>query len=199
MEPRLRSLKGLRALAGRARRAHRRGTAGYARKPRQGGRGLGEEARRGRQQAQRLPGPAGRGTHHAGRAKDEARGLGGDACRSPEGTKALRARREQLEQLEHDADALLEHYAEMIPEALDDLTPEERRDVYKMMRLKVLIFPDGSVEVTGVFGGPLEVGASRSTKMEDSWLATRTRTTSAASSTCSTLSRWRPSTSRETL
>jgi hypothetical protein len=111
--------------------------------------------------------------------------------------KALRARREQLEQLEHDADALLEHYAEMIPEALDDLTPEERRDVYKMMQLKVLIFSDGSVEVTGVFGGPLEVGASHSMKTEDSWLATRTRTTSAASSTYSMLSRWRRSTFRE--
>ena len=66
----------------------------------------------------------------------------------------MTARREQLERLEHDADALMEHYAEMVPEALDDLTPKERRDVYKMMRLKVIAFPDGSVEVTGVFGGP---------------------------------------------
>jgi hypothetical protein len=83
--------------------------------------------------------------------------------------KALGARREQLERLEHNADALLEHYAEMVPEALDDLTPEERRDVYKMMRLKLIAFRDGSVEVTGVFGGPLEVGASCSRKTEDSW------------------------------
>jgi len=83
--------------------------------------------------------------------------------------EALRTRREQLERLEHDADALLEHYAEMVPEALDELTPKERRDVYKMMRLKVIAFPDGSVEVTGVFGGPLEVEASRSMKTEDSW------------------------------
>ena len=57
------------------------------------------------------------------------------------------------------------------PKALDDLTPEERRDVYKMMRLKLIASRDGSVEVTGVFGGPLEVGASRSIKTEDSWLA----------------------------
>ena len=63
----------------------------------------------------------------------------------------------------------MEHYAEMVPEALDDLTPKERRDVYKMMRLKVIVFSDGSVEVTGVFGGPLELGASRSMKTEDSW------------------------------
>jgi site-specific DNA recombinase len=83
--------------------------------------------------------------------------------------KALTTRREQLERLEHDAEALLEHYAGMVPEALDDLTPNERRDVYKMMRLNVLIFPDGSVEVTGVFGGPLEVGATHSMKMEGSW------------------------------
>jgi site-specific DNA recombinase len=113
--------------------------------------------------------------------------------------EALRTRREQLERLEHDADALLEHYAELVPEALDALTPKERRDVYKMTRLKVIAFPDGSVEVTGVFGGPLEVGASRSMKTEDSWLATRTPTTSAASSTCSTPSQSRPSSSRETL
>jgi hypothetical protein len=37
------------------------------------------------------------------------------------------------------------------------------------MRLKVLVFPDGSVEVTGVFGGPLELSDSRSVKTEDLW------------------------------
>ena len=78
--------------------------------------------------------------------------------------EALRIRREQFERLEHDAEALLEHYAGMDPEALDDLTPEERHDVYKMMRLKVLISADGTVEVTGVFGEPLEARASRSVK-----------------------------------
>jgi hypothetical protein len=38
-----------------------------------------------------------------------------------------------------------------------------------MMRLKLIAFRDGSVEVTGVFVAPLEVGASCSRKTEDSW------------------------------
>ena len=57
---------------------------------------------------------------------------------------------------------LLKHYAGMVPEALDSLTSEERHEVYRMMRLKVLIPSDGPVEVTGVFGWPLEARASRS-------------------------------------
>jgi len=57
----------------------------------------------------------------------------------------------------------------MVPEALDDLTPEERHGVYKMMRLKVLISTDGSLEITGVFSGPSEASASRSVKPEGTW------------------------------
>jgi hypothetical protein len=57
------------------------------------------------------------------------------ALRRPE----LRSRRERLEQLEHDADTLLEHYAGMVPEALEALTSEERHRVYKMLRLKVIV------------------------------------------------------------
>ena len=64
----------------------------------------------------------------------------------------------------------MEHYAGMLPEALDDLTSKERHDVCKMMRLKVLAFSDGFVEVTGVFGGPLEVGASRFMRTKDKWV-----------------------------
>jgi chromosome segregation ATPase len=72
--------------------------------------------------------------------------------------EALRARREQLERLEH--------YAAMFPEALDNLTSKEHHRIYTMMRLKALISTDGSVEVTGVFGGPLESGASSSVNSE---------------------------------
>jgi hypothetical protein len=81
--------------------------------------------------------------------------------------EVLKSRREQLERLEHDAEALLKHYAGMAPRVLDDLTSKERRDIYKMMRLKVLVSTDGSVEVTGVFGESLEASASRSVKTED--------------------------------
>lgn len=62
---------------------------------------------------------------------------------------ALDARTERLQSLERDRDALLENYAEMMPEALDALEPEERHSVYKMLRLKTLAFSDGTLEVSG--------------------------------------------------
>ena len=37
----------------------------------------------------------------------------------------------------------------MVPEALDDLTSEERHRVYKMMRLNVVMYADGLIEVAG--------------------------------------------------
>jgi hypothetical protein len=40
----------------------------------------------------------------------------------------------------------------MTPAALDTLSPEERHNVYKMLRLSVEISPDGSLDVTGVLG-----------------------------------------------
>lgn len=38
----------------------------------------------------------------------------------------------------------------MVPEELDRLDAAERHQVYKMLRLKVVIRPDASLEVTGV-------------------------------------------------
>jgi site-specific DNA recombinase len=78
--------------------------------------------------------------------------------------ETLRSRQERIEQLEQDADTLLERYAGMIPETLDSLTSEERHRVYKMLRLRVVVCADGPTEVTGVFGGMLEVTAPRSAK-----------------------------------
>jgi hypothetical protein len=63
---------------------------------------------------------------------------------------AIRGRKEILEELERDRDALLESYAQMTPEALDALTPEERRQVYGMLRLKVEVYADGRMEARGV-------------------------------------------------
>src|SRR5829696_7249963 len=64
--------------------------------------------------------------------------------------RAVRARREVLEHLERDRDTLLECYASMTPAALDALSPEERHQVYKMLRLAVEISPDGSLDISGV-------------------------------------------------
>jgi hypothetical protein len=63
---------------------------------------------------------------------------------------ALRGRQEIIEQLERDRDTLLEHYAKMVPEALEKLSAEERHQVYKMLRLEVYIHPDGDLEIRGV-------------------------------------------------
>jgi hypothetical protein len=67
---------------------------------------------------------------------------------------ALHDQREHVAQLERDKEAVLEHYAAIAPEALDSLTPEERKHLYKMLRLKALQRPDGEleVEVSGVSG-----------------------------------------------
>src|SRR5215211_5137895 len=66
--------------------------------------------------------------------------------------RAISARRETLEKLERDKEALLGHYAHMTPDALDALEPEERHQVYKMLRLTVEVCADGSLEVSGVLG-----------------------------------------------
>ncbi len=50
--------------------------------------------------------------------------------------RAIQGRREIVEQLERDRDTILEHYAGMVPEALEKLTGEERRQVYGMLRLR---------------------------------------------------------------
>jgi site-specific DNA recombinase len=62
---------------------------------------------------------------------------------------AIEGRREQLEQMERDRETVMEHYAGTVPEALDDLSPEERHQIYKMLRLEVLAYPDKSLEVSG--------------------------------------------------
>ena len=50
--------------------------------------------------------------------------------------RALRRRTDNLVQLERNRDALLESYAELMPEAIDALGPEERRRAYRMIRLE---------------------------------------------------------------
>jgi len=61
----------------------------------------------------------------------------------------LKNRRESIERLEQDKDLLLDHYAGMAPVALNSLTPEERHQVYKILRLKVIARLNGDVALTG--------------------------------------------------
>jgi hypothetical protein len=52
---------------------------------------------------------------------------------------------------------LLAKYAGMMPDALADLTPEERHHVYKMLRLNVLAYPVETLAVSGNFTESVEL------------------------------------------
>ena len=69
----------------------------------------------------------------------------------------IRGRKEIIEELERDRDALLESYAQMTPGALDALTPEERRRVYGMLRLKVEVEADGRMRARGILSESIRV------------------------------------------
>jgi hypothetical protein len=61
-------------------------------------------------------------------------------CCDPRGP--ARGRGEALRRLEHDRDALMDSYAGMVKETLEDLTLEERHRIYKLLRLGVRFRPD---------------------------------------------------------
>jgi site-specific DNA recombinase len=64
----------------------------------------------------------------------------------------LKDHKEHIAELERGKEAVLSHYAAIAPEALDSLTPEERRHLYKLLQLKAVQHPDGrmEIEVSGV-------------------------------------------------
>jgi hypothetical protein len=66
--------------------------------------------------------------------------------------EAIRNYQERIEEMKQDRDALLESYALRAPEALDGLTPEERHQVYRMLRLRAAVRIGGTLEVGGMFG-----------------------------------------------
>ena len=63
---------------------------------------------------------------------------------------ALEVRRKRSEELEHGKDTLLGGYAGALPEAMESLAPEEHHRIYRMLRLKVAIYPDARLEVSGI-------------------------------------------------
>ncbi len=69
----------------------------------------------------------------------------------------LEGSRQRLEELEHDQQTLMDRYAGAVPNAFDNLIPEERHRIYKMLRLKVLVYPDARLRVSGVLGTDQEV------------------------------------------
>ena len=53
--------------------------------------------------------------------------------------EALEGRREELERLERDRDAVVGHYAALAPEVLESLGPEERHRLYGILGLRVFV------------------------------------------------------------
>jgi site-specific DNA recombinase len=62
----------------------------------------------------------------------------------------LRGRLERVEELERNRDALLDGYANLVPQALQELGPEKRRQIYAMLRLRIVVDLDGDMAITGV-------------------------------------------------
>ena len=73
---------------------------------------------------------------------------------------ALDAREERANELKADRDDLLASYAEMVPEALDELSGEERSRVYQMLLLEVRPDPEG-YEVSGALCSSRPMGRCR--------------------------------------
>jgi site-specific DNA recombinase len=53
--------------------------------------------------------------------------------------EALKGRREELERLKRDRDAVVSHYAALAPEVLESLGPEERHRLYGILGLRVFV------------------------------------------------------------
>jgi site-specific DNA recombinase len=64
----------------------------------------------------------------------------------------LRGRLERVKELERNRDTLLDSYVGLIPQKLQELEPEERQRIYSMLRLRLVMDPDGSIEATGIIG-----------------------------------------------
>jgi site-specific DNA recombinase len=71
---------------------------------------------------------------------------------------ALDGHLEHIRSLEQDRDAVLANLEAIAPETLNCLDAEERHRFYKMLRLRVRLWPDRTLEVTGAFPEPLTVG-----------------------------------------
>ena len=82
----------------------------------------------------RLPGPASDRVHDAGGAGLEVKVLEETRNLAQAELAVLEVREEHVEKLKKDRDALLESWSGILPEALQDLTGEERNRIYRMLR-----------------------------------------------------------------
>jgi len=76
--------------------------------------------------------------------------------------RSVKSRLERVEQLERDRDALRKDYYGIATDALDSLTSEERHDFYKLVRLRVIIYPNCDLEISWAGGEGLLFSTSES-------------------------------------
>ena len=78
------------------------------------------------------------------------RGLEDERAIVEEELENLQLRRSRVEELELDKASLLNEYAGMVSEELNELTGEERHQIYRMLRLRVRMLFDNTIEVEGI-------------------------------------------------
>jgi hypothetical protein len=93
--------------------------------------------------------------------------LDGERATAERELETLSERQERLAELERDRDTLMEHYAGVIREAHDSLSPEERHQLYRMLRLKVVSNAERCLQVTGAIGNELLHSGSVSKQREE--------------------------------
>jgi site-specific DNA recombinase len=77
--------------------------------------------------------------------------------------ETLARRQRRIERLEEDAEEVMRSYAGMLPENLRTLDPKERHEVYRMLRLRVAAYPDGTLLASGALGEADHVYTSETT------------------------------------
>jgi hypothetical protein len=76
-------------------------------------------------------------------------GIEGEREDTERALEAAKRRTEHLERLEQNRNVLLEEYAGAVPGMLAELLPEERHQVYRMLRLRAKLAPSGDLEMSG--------------------------------------------------
>lgn len=84
--------------------------------------------------------------------EEKLEGLGETRAAAERELEALRSRRDPIERLERDKEEVLNTHARMAPEVLDGLSPEERHQLYRLLRLKVVVNAERDLEVSGALG-----------------------------------------------
>jgi hypothetical protein len=66
--------------------------------------------------------------------------------------ESIALHQQRLEELKRDAEDLVRQYAAIVPDALEEIPPEEKHRIYKTLRMRVLVNAEGTVAVEIVSG-----------------------------------------------